>query len=173
LDRRSRAIGRRLAGLGAALDMNVVYWSRASRDPNLELLELDDVLSTADVIQICLALKPQTQGLIGHDQFARMKPGVLLINTSRAQTIDHRALLTALSDGTSAATPQMSGTPNLLSTSIGEGRRPHRDHPARRRPDRRDVPEICLGRRGDGRNPRRRATRPDVRPCENPVQTAN
>jgi len=94
------AIGRRLAGLGAALDMSVVYWSRASRDPNLELLELDDLLSTADVIQICLALTPQTQGLVGHDQFARMKPGVLLINTSRAQIIDHRALLTALSDGT-------------------------------------------------------------------------
>ena len=31
------AIGRRIAELGAALDMNVVYWSRASRDPNFEL----------------------------------------------------------------------------------------------------------------------------------------
>ena len=94
------AIGRRLAGLGTALDMDVVYWSRASRDPNLELLGLDEVLSTADVIQICLALTPETHGLIGHDQIARMKPGVLLINTSRAQTIDHHALFAALSDGT-------------------------------------------------------------------------
>ena len=61
---------------------------------------MDDLLSTADVIQICLALTPETHGLIGHDQFARMKRGVLLINTSRAQTIDHRALLAALSNGT-------------------------------------------------------------------------
>ena len=93
------AIGRRLAGLGVALDMDVVYWSRASRDPNLELVELDALLSSADVIQICLALTPETHGLIGRDQFARMKPGVLLINTSRAQTIDHRALVAALSSG--------------------------------------------------------------------------
>jgi phosphoglycerate dehydrogenase-like enzyme len=94
------AIGRRLAGLGNALDMNVVYWSRASRDPNLELLELDDLLATADVIQICLALTPETHGLIGHDRIARMKPGVLLINTSRAQIIDHVALIAALAAGT-------------------------------------------------------------------------
>jgi phosphoglycerate dehydrogenase-like enzyme len=93
------AIGRRLAGLGTALDMNVVYWSRTSRDPNLELLELDDLLETSDVIQICLALTPETHGLLGSAQFARMKPGVLLINTSRAQTVDHRALLAALSSG--------------------------------------------------------------------------
>lgn len=93
------AIGRRLAGLGTALDMNVVYWSRTSRDPNLELLELDDLLETSDVIQICLALTPETHGLLGPAQFARMKPGVLLINTSRAQTVDHRALLAALSSG--------------------------------------------------------------------------
>lgn len=94
------AIGRRLAGLGQALDMNVVYWSRASRDPNFELLELETLLSTADVIQICLALTPETQGLIGHDQFARVKRGVLMINTSRAHIIDHRALVAALADGT-------------------------------------------------------------------------
>ena len=79
--------------------MDVVYWSRTSRDPDLELLELDELLSTADVIQICVALTPETHGLIGHDQFARMKRGVLLVNTARAQIIDHRALLAALSNG--------------------------------------------------------------------------
>ena len=56
-------------------------------------------MSTADVIQICVALTPETHGLIGPDQFARMKPGVLLVNTARAQIIDHQALLAAINGG--------------------------------------------------------------------------
>ena len=93
------AIGQRIAEMGAVLGMNVSYWSRTSRDPNFELLELDELLSTADVIQTCVALTPQTRGLIGPEQFVRMKRGVLLINTARAQIVDHRSLLTAIGSG--------------------------------------------------------------------------
>ena len=67
--------------------------------PACPLLELDELVSTADVIQICVALTPETHGLIGPDQFARMKPGVLLVNTARAQIIDHQALLAAIRGG--------------------------------------------------------------------------
>ena len=93
------AIGRRVAEIGTTLGMNVAYWSRASRDLKLPLLELDELVSVADVIQICVALTPDTQGLIGSDQFARMKRGVLMINTARAQIIDHGALLEAIATG--------------------------------------------------------------------------
>jgi phosphoglycerate dehydrogenase-like enzyme len=93
------AIGRRIAEIGTTLGMNVAYWSRSARDLKLPLLELDDLVSVADVIQICVALTPDTQGLIGSDQFARMKRGVLMINTARAQIIDHRALLEAITAG--------------------------------------------------------------------------
>ena len=93
------AIGRRVAEVGAGLGMNVAYWSRNSRDSSFPLLELDELVSTADVIQICVALTPETHGLIGPDQFARMKRGVLLVNTARAQIVDHRALLAAITDG--------------------------------------------------------------------------
>ncbi len=93
------AIGRRIAELGTGLGMSVAYWSRTSRDASLELLELHELVAAADVIQICVALTPETHGLIGPEQFARMKPGVLLINTSRAQVIDHRALLAAMTSG--------------------------------------------------------------------------
>ena len=93
------AIGRRIAELGTVLGMNVAYWSRTSRDPGCPLLELDELVSTADVIQICVALTPETHGLIGSDQFARMKPGVLLVNTARAQIVDHQALLAAINGG--------------------------------------------------------------------------
>jgi phosphoglycerate dehydrogenase-like enzyme len=93
------SIGRRVAEIGSMLGMNVAYWSRTSRDPGLPLLELDELLSTADVIQICVALTPQTRSLIGPQQFATMKRGVLLINTARAQIIDHEALLEAITAG--------------------------------------------------------------------------
>jgi phosphoglycerate dehydrogenase-like enzyme len=93
------AIGRRVAELGAALGMNAAYWSRRSRDSKLPRLELDELVSTADVIQICVALTPDTHGLIGTEQFARMKRGALMINTARAQIVDHSALLAAITAG--------------------------------------------------------------------------
>ena len=93
------AIGRRIAEVATVLGMHVAYWSRTSRDPTYALLELDELVSTADVIQICVALAPQTHHLIGSPQFARMKPRVLLINTARAQIIDHVALRAAITAG--------------------------------------------------------------------------
>ena len=93
------AIGRRIAEIGTTLGMTVAYWSRTSRDLKFPLLELDELVSTADVIQICIALTPDTRGLIGSDQFARMKRGVLMINTARAQIVDHAALLAAITAG--------------------------------------------------------------------------
>ena len=93
------AIGRRVAELGIVLGMNVAYWSRTSRDSSLPLLNIDELVTTADVIQICVALTPETHDLIGSEQFARMKPGVLMVNTARAQIVDHDALLAAITGG--------------------------------------------------------------------------
>jgi phosphoglycerate dehydrogenase-like enzyme len=93
------AIGRRIAEISAVLGMSVSYWSRTSRDPDFDFLELDELLSMAEVIQICVALTPQTRGLIGSKQFALMRPGVLLVNTARAQIVDHSSLLAAISTG--------------------------------------------------------------------------
>ena len=93
------AIGRRIAEIGTTLGMTVAYWSRASRDVTLPLLELDELVSTTDIIQICVALTPDTRGLLGSDQFARMKRGVLVVNTARAQIVDHTALFAAITAG--------------------------------------------------------------------------
>jgi phosphoglycerate dehydrogenase-like enzyme len=93
------AIGHRVAEIGAVLGMNVAYWSRTSRHPTLPLLELDELLATADVIQICLALTADTHGLLSAEQFNRMKRGVLIVNTARAQIVEHGALLAAITSG--------------------------------------------------------------------------
>jgi phosphoglycerate dehydrogenase-like enzyme len=93
------AIGRRIAEIGTTLGMTVAYWSRATRDTTLPLLELDELVSTTDIIQVCVALTPNTRGLLGSDQFSRMKRGVLVVNTARAQIVDHAALLAAITAG--------------------------------------------------------------------------
>jgi len=89
-------IGQRVAKLGEAFGMNVVYWSRSAKDSTAGLLTMDEVLRQSDVISLHLPLTPETDKLIGADQIELMKPGSLLINTARAALIDHHALLKAL-----------------------------------------------------------------------------
>jgi phosphoglycerate dehydrogenase-like enzyme len=90
------SIGRRVAALGRALDMDVVYWSPSSRDDDLTWLDVDELLATADVVQLCIALTPETRGLLDSRRLALMRPGTLLVNTARGALVDHRALVAAI-----------------------------------------------------------------------------
>ena len=67
------AIGRRVASLGRAFDLDVVYWSPTSRDDDLARLELDDLLATADVVQLCVALAADTRQLLDARRLALMR----------------------------------------------------------------------------------------------------
>lgn len=60
------------------------------------LAELDAVLPEADVVVLALALTPETVGVVGDAQLARMKPTAWLINVARGAHIDTDALITAL-----------------------------------------------------------------------------
>ncbi len=73
-------------------------------DPRLAALGatqagFDEVLAAADIITCHVPLVPETRGLFSREQFRRMKPGVLLINTSRGEVIDESALIFALKEG--------------------------------------------------------------------------
>jgi D-3-phosphoglycerate dehydrogenase len=92
-------IGRRVAALGGALDMDVGYWSPTSRSDHYEWLELDELLTTSDVVQLCVALTPDTRHLLDERRIALMRPTALAVNTSRGAVVDHGALRTALSTG--------------------------------------------------------------------------
>ncbi len=59
----------------------------------------DTVLQESDVITLHLPLKEQTRHLISTAEFARMRPGALLINTARGGLVDESALLQALQSG--------------------------------------------------------------------------
>jgi D-3-phosphoglycerate dehydrogenase len=91
-------IGREVLRIGRGLGMAVIAWNRTER-PGEPLVALDELLVRSDVITLHLALNDDTRGLLGAAQIARMKPGVILINTARAALIDEAALLTGLSSG--------------------------------------------------------------------------
>jgi phosphoglycerate dehydrogenase-like enzyme len=57
---------------------------------------LDDLLSQADHVVVCVPLSDDTRGLIGAAQFARMKPSAVLVNVSRGPVVDEQALFDAL-----------------------------------------------------------------------------
>jgi phosphoglycerate dehydrogenase-like enzyme len=93
------AIGRRVAVLGQAFDMDVVYWSQSSRDDELVRIELDELLGHADIVQLCVALTPETRGLLDNRRLAQMQPTALLVNTARGALVDHGAVIAAISEG--------------------------------------------------------------------------
>ncbi|MPZ65137.1 MAG: phosphoglycerate dehydrogenase [Pseudonocardiaceae bacterium] len=65
----------------------------------IELVNLDELLSRADAISIHLPKTPETRGLIGADQLAKTKQGVIVINAARGGLVDEQALADAVRDG--------------------------------------------------------------------------
>ena len=60
------------------------------------MVDLDELLAQADYVSVHTPLLPQTRGLIGAAQLAKMKPTAYLVNTSRGPVIDQDALIAAL-----------------------------------------------------------------------------
>jgi phosphoglycerate dehydrogenase-like enzyme len=91
------AIGRQFARLGQGIGMKVIAWTM---HPNpalgFELVELDHLFRTSDVVSLHLRQSPETTGFIGRAQFEMMKPGAILVNTARGPIVDEAALLDAL-----------------------------------------------------------------------------
>jgi gluconate 2-dehydrogenase len=84
--------------------MNVSYHTRTRKLEAEEQLgvvyqSMDELLSTADFVLLMTPLTPETVGLIGREQFAKMKSNAIFINTSRGQTVDEAALIEALQLG--------------------------------------------------------------------------
>ena len=96
--------GRMVAEMARRFGMNVLAWSHnltesAASAVGAELVSLDELLARSDVLTIHLRLSERTAGLIGAREFALMKTGSVLINTSRGPIVDEGALLDALVKG--------------------------------------------------------------------------
>ncbi len=94
-------LGTNVAKLFRALGAKVVYWSRR-RKPLLEdalgveYLDLDTLLSTSDVIGICLAATKETKSFLNYEKLSKLRDGAVLINVSRGSVIDEEALIRLL-----------------------------------------------------------------------------
>ena len=61
-----------------------------------KIVGLKELLATADAVSLHLPLTSETRGLMSHERLAQMKPGAILINTSRGGIVDEGALVDAL-----------------------------------------------------------------------------
>ena len=92
-------IGTQLSVMAEALGMDVCFYDIVTKLPlgNARMLPtLDDVLAAADVVTFHVPETPLTRGMMGRAQFARMKPGAMLINASRGTVVDIDAAADAL-----------------------------------------------------------------------------
>ncbi|HOB04427.1 MAG TPA: NAD(P)-dependent oxidoreductase [Propionibacteriaceae bacterium] len=95
-------IGRALAARAKGFGMKVVAWSRSLTPELAEELGVEyaatplDVATVADVVSLHVAYKPDTKGLVNAEFLAAMKPGAMVINTSRGEVVDEAALAEAV-----------------------------------------------------------------------------
>ena len=125
------AIGRHLACLAKALDMEVLVADPFAviDEPDIAHVALDDLLARADYV-ICLAIaNEQTENLIGQAALARMQADAFFINLSRGNLVDEQALAAALREGRIAGaamdvgrapdqmpSPALAALPNVIAT---------------------------------------------------------
>jgi len=98
------AIGAEMARLARAIGMEVIAWTfnpSAERAAKLgvRFVALDELLKTADVVSLHVALSDKTRNLIAERELNLMKPGALLLNGARGAVIDTPALVAALDSG--------------------------------------------------------------------------
>jgi len=108
------AIAQEVARRAQAFGMDIVAWSRrfedgvpvdfaaygldpAARDSRVTaVVSPAAVAEAADILSVHLGLGPATRGLVDADLLGRLRPGAFLVNTSRAEVVDHEALAAAV-----------------------------------------------------------------------------
>lgn len=96
-----KAVVRTLRGLGMRVLGHDIKTIPASfvEETGLVVTSLDGLLAQADFISLHTDLNPTSHHLLSTAQFERMRPGAVLINTSRGPVVDEKALILALRSG--------------------------------------------------------------------------
>ena len=97
-------IGTALARRAAPFGLKIQYHNRScvpnEQNPmGAKYVSFEELLQTSDVVSVHLPLNAGTRGLIGRNEFAMMKDGVVLVNTARGSIVNEDALVEALESG--------------------------------------------------------------------------
>lgn len=100
-------IGCAVAKRAAGFDMKILYHTRSENEFTQEIersvkgkrVDFHTLLKESDIITLHIPLNSQTHHLISEQEFNLMKPGVIVVNTSRGPVIDEDALFKALESG--------------------------------------------------------------------------
>jgi D-3-phosphoglycerate dehydrogenase / 2-oxoglutarate reductase len=122
----ARKLAAPLRELGARIIVHDPYLLAGPDLP--DLVSLDDLLAESDVVSVHAPLTPETRGIIGQKAMSIIKPGAMLVNTSRGPLVDLEAVTEALSSGRLSAAAldvfdkepldmaRIEGVPNLIAT---------------------------------------------------------
>lgn len=113
LGAKARAMGMNVIAHDSMLPAGAPAWKDARR------VALDDLIAEADVISLHCPLLPETRDLIGAAQFARMKPGAVVINSARGGIVNEADCADALRAGRIAGVALDSFTSEPITREIG------------------------------------------------------
>jgi D-3-phosphoglycerate dehydrogenase len=94
-------LGKMVAQYGLAFGMRTLVYDikKVPTPSGIEQVDFETLLQRSDVVTIHVHLSDSTRGLFDDTAFRNMKPGAVLINTSRGGILDEHALLGALKTG--------------------------------------------------------------------------
>ncbi len=93
-------IASEVARIARGSGMRVIAWNRSAKTaPGVEFVDLDTLLAQSQVLSVHLLLNDETRGFLSAERIAKLRPGVLLVNTARGAVIDEAAMIAALKSG--------------------------------------------------------------------------
>ncbi len=93
-------IAAEVARIAAGSGMKVIAWNRTPKEaPGVRFVDLDTLLAESQVLSVHLLLNDETRGFLSAERIARLRPGVILVNTARGAVIDEAAMIAALKSG--------------------------------------------------------------------------
>ncbi|MCD8238406.1 MAG: NAD(P)-binding domain-containing protein [Clostridiales bacterium] len=94
------AIGLRVAGIAKAFGCEVYAYSKTKKNiEGVTFTDLDDLMSSCDIISLHVPQNKETIGMINAEKIALMKKDAVFINTARGPIVDSKALAEALNEG--------------------------------------------------------------------------
>ncbi|MFH2110259.1 MAG: D-glycerate dehydrogenase [Candidatus Bathyarchaeota archaeon] len=97
-------IGAEVLKRAQGFDLDLAYHDVVRREDlekqyGVRYLGFDELLGASDILSIHVPLLPSTRGIIGDEALSKMKTSAVVVNTSRGQVIDEKALYRALKNG--------------------------------------------------------------------------